>query len=137
MFPEELSRVLTEHAKWIADQTTGRRANLTRAVLTGATLPTGVPVVPNIDAAILAAIDAGGKLDMSYWHACATTHCRGGWATTLAGEAGAELAKRLGHNCAAALIYAASGSHPVPNWYESDKAALADLRRRANQDAAA
>ena len=36
----------------------------------------------------LKAIEDGGKLDMSTWHRCGTTHCRAGWAITLAGAAG-------------------------------------------------
>src|SRR6266699_11054 len=61
-----------------------RWAYRTRAVLAGAVLTDAVltgaeiPVIPNIDAEILKAIDAGGKLEMSGWHKCKTTHCRGG-----------------------------------------------------------
>src|SRR5947199_289279 len=33
-----------------------------------------VPVIENIDAAILAAVRGGGRLDMGDWHRCKTTH---------------------------------------------------------------
>jgi uncharacterized protein YjbI with pentapeptide repeats len=110
-------------------------AVLTGAVLTGAVL-TGVPIpsIPNIDAAILAAIDRPGcSLDMSKWHTCETTHCRAGWAIHLAGDAGRALEDRVGASAAGALIYAASGSHPAPNFYATDDAALADMRARAGR----
>lgn len=108
-------------------------ASLRDTNLEGATLPDGVPAVPNIDAAILAAVEAGGKLDMGDWHSCATTHCRAGWAITLAGDAGRALEERFGPNVAGALIYAASGSHPTPNWFTNNEDAMADLRERASR----
>ena len=61
-------------------------ANLARANLAGANLagalkikPEEIPIIPTIDAAIEAEIDAGGVLDMGSWHGpadhwCGTTH---------------------------------------------------------------
>lgn len=92
------------------------------------------PVIPNIHAAIWAAASQPGALDMSQWHKCETTHCRAGWAVTLAGAAGRELERRLNNDTAAAamLIYAASDpSRPVPDFYASNEDALADMARRA------
>jgi hypothetical protein len=50
-------------------------ADLAGADLAGASLAGAlkidekdIPVIPNIDAAILAAIEGGGKLDMGSWH---------------------------------------------------------------------
>jgi len=112
-------------------------ANLRGANLAGADLryASGLPLapaIPDIDAAILAAIAAPGcALSMKNWHTCATTHCRAGWAMHLAGEAGAMLETVLGPSVAAALIYAASGSHPVPDWAASEEDSMADLRKRA------
>lgn len=108
------------------------------ADLRGAVLPDDVPVISNIDAAILAAIRAGGRLFMNGWHGpgypyeekrkCGTTHCRGGWAVHLAGEAGFALEDKLGTATAAALIYAASRpDKPVPSFYCSDEAAMDDI----------
>ena len=116
-----------------------RGANLTRANLMGANLTdaAGVraPVVPNIDAAILACVDGDatkGRLDMAAWHSCETTHCRAGWAIHLAGEAGYALEDRIGSAAAGALIYAASRpGEPVPDFYATNEAALADLRECA------
>jgi uncharacterized protein YjbI with pentapeptide repeats len=109
-------------------------AVLTRAVLTGA-VGIRAPVVPNIDAAILAAVDgpgAKGSLRMSDWHSCETTHCRAGWAIHLAGEGGYALEDRMGPSAAGALIYAASRPGvPVPNFYASNEDALLDMRRHA------
>jgi hypothetical protein len=76
----------------------------------------------------------GNALDMSSWHACETTHCRAGWAITLAGPAGKALEGAVGPSAAGALIYAASGSHPVPNWTASNADALADMKRRAGRE---
>jgi uncharacterized protein YjbI with pentapeptide repeats len=92
----------------------------------------GAPIVPNIDAAILAAIEAGGKLDMAQWHTCDTTHCRAGWAITLAGDKGRALEREHGPAVAGALIYAASRpDKPVPNFYASTADAMADIRAGA------
>ena len=183
----DIQKILTDHAKWLANPATGRRAslahaNLDRAILVGAnlagaifdhanldcailahanldranldhanlhraildgvsftgaslngaTLPDGVPVIGDIDAAILAAIgkDASG-LNMNDWH-CKTTHCRAGWAVKLAGKAGAKLERRFDTGTAGALIYAASRpGMPVPNFYATNADALADLRKCA------
>ena len=165
MTPDDLLDILSAHAAWLGDSSTGARADLTGADLTGANLRdanlaaadltdanladanltgvnlygadlsradlTGVPIVPQIDAAILAALDAGGGLDMAQWHTCDTVHCRAGWAVHLAGDAGAALEQRYGSAVAAALIYAASGSLPIPDWNSSDEDALVDLHLRA------
>jgi len=123
-------------------------ANLSGANLSGADLSCAnlseaildwdeIPLVPNIDAAVLEAIEAGGKLEMETWHTCKTTHCRAGWVITIAGEDGKALEEQLGTNAAAALIYARSGSHPVPNWYASTETALEDIKYRAEQQLAA
>ena len=95
-----------------------------------------VPVVPNLDQRILEALEHGGKLDMTNWHTCDTTHCRAGWAIHLAGEKGYELEKKLGHPAAAGrMIYRASTGRS-PHFFATDERALEDLRRCAAEDAA-
>jgi len=89
-----------------------------------------VPVVENLDAKILAAIEGGGKLEMDSWHTCKTTHCRAGWAITLAGDAGAKLEERYGPEDAGRRIYLVSVGH-VPDFFASNQAALDDIRERA------
>jgi hypothetical protein len=91
-----------------------------------------VPVVENLDAKILAAIDAGGTLEMSRWHgdggSCGTTHCRAGFAIHLAGEAGYALERKYGDpEHAGMLIYRASTGR-VPYFFASNEAALKDIR---------
>lgn len=105
-------------------------ANLSDADLRGADLSAFViPALPNIDAAILAAIESGGELDMREWHVCETTHCRAGWAITLAGDAGKALENRVAPCAAGALIYAVSRpGMPVPDFYATDEDAMADIR---------
>ena len=113
-------------------------ANLGSAILTNANLGGfNAPSIPDIDAAILAAIENGGTLEMGEWHTCETTHCRAGWAIHLAGDAGRALETRIGPSAAGALIYAASGSHPVPYWHAANAKAMADLRERAARSNAA
>ncbi len=96
-----------------------------------------IPVVPNIDASILAAIEAGGILDMTSWHGagdhwCGTTHCRAGWAIHLAGKKGKALQDKVGPRMAGALIYRASRSGiPTPWFFDTDEATLADIRKCA------
>ena len=112
-----------------------REAGLTGACLIGAVLPSGIPAVENIHRAIWAAARQPGALDMGAWHGeCGSTHCRGGWAITLAGDAGRELMERLGASLAATLIYAASDRDlaAVPDWHASDADALADMERLAS-----
>ena len=106
-------------------------ANLSGADLSGAVIPR-IPRIPNIDAAILDAIEAGGNINMNRWHTCETTHCRAGWAVHLAGEPGYALEKAVGSCAAGALIYAKSTPYNrVPNFYALDSVAIADLHQRA------
>jgi uncharacterized protein YjbI with pentapeptide repeats len=93
-----------------------------------------VPFVPHLDRQILAAIAAGGELDMSDWHTCATTHCRAGWAIALAGEAGRQLESRIGPRRAGAAIYRASTGRS-PNFFVNDETAMKDIRACAAEDA--
>ena len=160
--PEELQAILDSHLKWLKGEEGGVRVNLANANLTNANLTNanlayvnltnvnltyanlaGVNLtgklrqfitVPSLHRKILAAIEGGGKLDMSDWHACKTTHCRGGWNVTLAGPAGAVLEGVLGTATAAALIAVVSCpalEGRVPNFYATDDEALADIRRLA------
>jgi ribosomal protein L12E/L44/L45/RPP1/RPP2 len=98
-----------------------------------------VPVVPNLDAQILALVDAGtGKLEMSSWHGgeyadeniCSTTHCRAGWAIAIAGKAGRELERNTDAFRAGRAIYLASTGR-VPHFFASNERALEDLRECA------
>ena len=92
-------------------------------------LPACVPVIPEIDRAILAAIEGGGALDMSAFHSCETTHCRAGWAIQLAGTPGRYLETKYGSCVAGALIYDASRPGvKVPDFFASNADALADIR---------
>jgi len=91
-----------------------------------------VPVIENIHQKILDAIrDNGNELEMSTWHTCDTTHCRGGWAVHLAGKAGRELEKRTSTLFAAMQIYKASSPIRVfpPRFYETNEVAMADIIR--------
>ena len=89
-----------------------------------------VPVVEQLDAKILAAIETGGMLEMGSWHQCETTHCRGGWAVTLAGEPGKQLEECYGVEDAARRIYLASTGR-CPWFFDSNEGALADIRAQA------
>jgi Pentapeptide repeats (8 copies) len=103
-------------------------ANLSGADLRGANLSIHLPIIEQIDRKILQAINNGGKLDMTTWHACQTTHCRAGWATFLSGESGKVLESILGTNAAAALIYTASRpDKKVPDFFASNRDTMADL----------
>jgi len=93
-----------------------------------------VPVVEALDLKILDAVTSGGALDMSKWHSCATTHCRAGWAITLAGEAGKALESKVGPFRAGSLIYSASTGR-VPHFYDTNEGALADIKARAAEQA--
>ena len=114
-----------------------RDADLSEANLSDTILDwDAIPLVPNVDAVILSAIEAGGGLEMADWYITSgTTHTWARWAVVLAGDAGRELEKRFGTNAAASLIYAKSsplGSR-VPDWFADNETALADIRKRAQQ----
>ena len=69
---------------------------------------------------------------MSDWHTCKTTHCRGGWVVTLAGEQGKKLEEFHGTLLAAQLIYDASDPSRKFNpcrFFDSNKGAMADMKR--------
>ncbi len=119
------------------------RADLTRADLTRADLTDAdIPFIPNIDAAVLASIEANkaakkNGLKMTKWHGtddcnetnwCETTHCRAGYVICLAGAAGFALERKIGPAAAGALIYARSRpGKRVPNFYASDADAMASI----------
>lgn len=117
-------------------------ANLSGADLSGANLRgvdlvskdlTQLITIPDLDEQIFRLVEADPTaLRMDQWHTCKTTHCRAGWAITLAGAAGATLEALWGPSVAGAFIYAAS--YPellVPNFTASNEDALADIRKRA------
>jgi hypothetical protein len=89
-----------------------------------------VPIVENLDQKVLEATEAG-NLEMGLWHSCETTHCRAGWAITYGGEAGRKLEEEVGPEMAGRLIYEASTGRPAPDFYASNEAAAADIRRCA------
>jgi hypothetical protein len=97
-----------------------------------------VPVIPFIDAKILAAVEANPtQFDMSTWHsveACETTHCRAGWAVHLAGEAGYALEAKYDAAYAGRLIYLVSAGY-LPDFFCDNKTALADIKARAAEQA--
>ena len=128
---KQYNLVLTAHREWrLSGGARGTRADLRGADLAGANLRGAIPAVPDIDAAILAAIgDEPARLDMSAWHKCGTTHCRAGWAITLAGEQGAALEANVGPAAAGALISAVSRpTMRVPNFYTHSDAVMQSLR---------
>lgn len=113
-------------------------AFLSRADLRGAKLPPA-PVIPDIHRRVYEAATATpDSLDMGYWHTCETTHCRAGWVVHLAGPEGYALEAKYGTGVAAALIYMASDPslERIPDWYVSDRAARADMKRLAGEQMA-
>ena len=120
-----------------------RGANLSKVDLTGAMGLPDAPVIENIDRAILEIIESQPeRFDMDYFHGhsdrsewCNTSHCRSGFSIVLAGDAGWELEQAYGPNVAGALIYNASRPGvPVPDWYDSNDGALADIRYWAERE---
>jgi hypothetical protein len=93
-----------------------------------------IPVIESLHQKIYEAASACNALDMGIWHTCATTHCRAGWVTTLAGEPGKQLEERFGPLLAAMFIYDAScpGYEINPcRFFDTDEAALEDMRKLA------
>ena len=113
-------------------------AKLSGAYLRGAYL-SDVPIIENIHQTIYEAASKPNALNMNQWHTCETTHCRAGWTTSLAGAGGAALEFALGPSYAAALIYIASDPalDKIPDFHATNEDALEDMKRRAEQEAAA
>jgi hypothetical protein len=110
-------------------------ADLSYADLRGAKGLPEAPIIPNIDAQILKAIENGGSLDMGDWHSCETTHCRAGWACVLAGYRGGILEANTSSYLAGRLIYEASRpGQPAPNFFAGTEDALKDIRECAAKD---
>ena len=126
----DLSRADLSDADLIGANLSG--ANLRYANLSDADLPF-IPVVERLDSKILAAIEVGGKLRMCDWHTCETTHCRYGWAITLAGKEGKALEDRLGPQTAGALIYWKSAGY-IPAYVGEDFMVLEDIRAHARRE---
>ena len=101
-----------------------------------------MPVIANIHRRVLEAITADpDTFDMSQWHgktACKTTHCRAGYVTFLAGEAGRKLEEQTSTLHAAMQIYHASSPDiqvSPPRFFEPNAIALADIKRCAAEEA--
>lgn len=92
-----------------------------------------IPVIKNIHQKILEAVSNEGALAMGDWHTCDTTHCRGGWATFLAGEDGKALEKETSVLFAAMQIYKASSPIRVSpvRFFDSNEKAMEDIKRCA------
>ncbi len=76
---------------------------------------------------------------MDSFHTCEKTHCRAGWITTLAGEAGKNLESRFDTVVAAMKIYDASSSLPKVSpvrFFEDNETALADMKRMSDLEKA-
>ncbi len=119
-----------------------REANLSGANLYGADLygAIGLPelIVPRLHTRIAEAIGKDGKrLNMSSWHTCKTTHCRGGHAIVLASDAGRMLEHFLGSEGAATVIYRSTyPDEPVPDFHASNEKAMADILACAARETA-
>ncbi len=111
-------------------------SDLSGSDLSGSDLSDLLPLiaVPSLNRKILAAIEAGGELQMQNWHSCETTHCRAGWAVHLAGPAAKVLEHCYGPSVAGTLVYLASCPFlegKTPNFFASNTEAMDDIRRCA------
>jgi len=117
-------------------------ADLRGAYLSGADLSGAPPClkIENIHQRVYEAAIKDGALNMQTWHEqgnfCGTTHCRAGWVTHLAGDAGRVLEYVYGTAAAATIIYQISDPdlEKIPDFYCDNKTALADMKRLAEQE---
>jgi hypothetical protein len=122
-----------------------RGADLRGADLRGADWGEDTPSIDGIHGQVYQAASKDGALDMRDWHNggghCGTTHCRAGWVTHLAGDAGKALEDKIGTALAALAIYAKSDPdmftrRGVPDFYTSNEVALKDMKDAAEEEAA-
>jgi hypothetical protein len=95
-----------------------------------------IPVVTDLHQKMYAAASNPEALNMETWHTCDNTHCRAGWAVTLAGPEGKELEKFFNTELAAMMIYDAScpGYKINPaRFYDANEDALADMKKLAGK----
>lgn len=93
-----------------------------------------VPVIADIHVAVYDAASRPDALRIErYHHKNGVAHCRIGWITTLAGDAGKALEAFWGAEHAAWLIYKASDPDIIgrPNMFLPEAAQLADMKRLA------
>ena len=96
-----------------------------------------IPVVPDLDAQILAIVTKQpDKLDMDTYH-CGTAHCRAGWAVILGGAKALEKrAEKAGtyqggaHTIGAAIHIKSQPKLPTPNFFDDNEGALLDMGDR-------
>jgi hypothetical protein len=96
-----------------------------------------IPVVENIHQKVCEAVTmVPDALDMNAWHICDTIHCRAGWVTYIAGEAGRILEEHTSTEFAAMQIYKASSKIRVfpPRFYDNNEKALEDIKRCAEEE---
>lgn len=98
-----------------------------------------IPKIENIHRKVFAAASGENALNMRDWHTCDTTHCRAGWVAHLAGDAGRALENHTTTAFAAMMIYKESSAIRVSptRFYESDEAAMDDMKRCAEEEAIA
>ena len=132
-----LPKILTSHSQWLADNSTGQQADLSRADLSGADL-SGVggliiaqDALQRLQSAAVAAL-LQGALDMTAWHTCETTHCIGGTAIHQAGEVGRLLEAAVGSHVAALMLL---GVEAHRHFYDSNEDAAEWLRSVAHMAA--
>ena len=97
-----------------------------------------VPEFENLDAEILASIEKNGQasFNMAQWRVldprshCGTTMCRAGWAVELGDAKGRRLRAAATYKFAGAIIYLRNTGR-IPNFFENDERAMADMRRGA------
>ena len=90
--------------------------------------------IKDIHKKVYEAASKKNALDMDDWHTCETTHCRAGWVTHLAGDAGRVLEWQVGTPAAAAIIYMISDPEleRIPDFYCTNEVALENMKRLAN-----
>jgi hypothetical protein len=96
----------------------------------------GVPILEKPYTKILEAIQGQGKLEMSTWHTCDTTHCIGGWTCVLTpGGRKFEALFSSPGDAAAQILRVSRPDAPLPNFMASNEAAMAFIEARAAEEA--
>jgi len=131
---DNISETLRLHELWLANDSTGIRANLCGANMYDAKgLPIAADHLQRLRAVASEVLAGPQNLHIANWHHdCGTAHCLAGWAIHQAGPLGEVLEKLHGPYIAGLLLL---GADAAEHFYDSNEEAIEWLKSVAQEAA--